>query len=358
MGQSLSRAILRSPRTHTNGKPLRVLAITPGVNVPSARFRVRQYVDVLRGHGIEVTEAAPMFGTYPSASRIARPLWAAGAVISRSYTALRSRRYDLTLLQREMIRRQVTAEPFTRNPRVLDVDDAIWLTGGVSFARRLANLATRVICGNSFLADAFSSWHDDITVVPTGVDVGRFHPNRAYRREGLIGWSGSSSGLEYVYAIEPALAKALSKFPHAKVRIVSDRPPRFRLLDPSRVDFVRWSPENEVRTIQEMSVGIMPVPRDEWGRGKCSCKMLLYAACAVPSIVSEVGMNSEVLGTSAVGLGVSSLDDWTDALDQFLSAPAQADPYGDRGRRLVEEKFAINVLAPQLADIMHTAALA
>ena len=37
-----------------------------------------------------------------------------------------SYRFDLTLLQREMLSTFVTLERLTKRPRVLDVDDAIW----------------------------------------------------------------------------------------------------------------------------------------------------------------------------------------------------------------------------------------
>jgi hypothetical protein len=37
-----------------------------------------------------------------------------------------------------------------------------------------------------------------------------------------------------------------------------------------RVEFIPWSQENEVRTIQEMSIGVMPLEDTPWARGKCS----------------------------------------------------------------------------------------
>src|SRR5580704_16385139 len=108
---------------------LRVAAFTGGENVPSARFRVRQYVPALSRLGVELREFRAGFGSYPPASKLLRPLWGAAAVSERMFRASASFLCDVTLLQREMISTFLTAEPLTRRPRVLDVDDAIWMRG-------------------------------------------------------------------------------------------------------------------------------------------------------------------------------------------------------------------------------------
>jgi len=60
---------------------LRVAAFTGGTAVPSARFRVRQYIPSLLRHGVAVTEMASSFGVYPPKSKWIRPLWA-GATLA------------------------------------------------------------------------------------------------------------------------------------------------------------------------------------------------------------------------------------------------------------------------------------
>src|SRR5438445_4239438 len=135
------------------GNMLKVAAYTGGRHVPSARFRVRQYVPALRGLGVELREYEARFRSYPPSRKALRPLWGAAAISERMISAGASFWADMTLLQREMIATMLTVEPLTRSPRALDVDDAIWLRRDGSAAQRLARMCQVVSCGNDFLAE-------------------------------------------------------------------------------------------------------------------------------------------------------------------------------------------------------------
>src|SRR5947208_2937091 len=139
-------------------KVVHVAAYTPGRFAPSARFRVRQHIAPLSRMNIEVHEFAPRLGTYPSGPKMFRPLWAGASIVERFPAVLASGKYDVTLLQRELLSTFVTLEPFTRPPRVLDIDDAIWVMRGGTFARRLAEMSDAVICGNPFIMEWFNRW--------------------------------------------------------------------------------------------------------------------------------------------------------------------------------------------------------
>jgi hypothetical protein len=54
------------------------------------------------------------------------------------------------------------------------------------------------------------------------------------------------AGCQSLLDIEPALVAILEKHPNAVLRIVSDACPEFKLIDPSRREYIRWSPQNEV----------------------------------------------------------------------------------------------------------------
>ncbi|MBY0279290.1 glycosyltransferase [Candidatus Binatia bacterium] len=338
-------------------------AFTGGIHVPSARFRVRQFVAPLRAEGVDVVELPSRAGAYPPSTGRRLVTWAAWNLAARlsDVAGRAARRADVTLLQREFLSTKVTLEPMTRRPRVLDVDDAIWFWGGDAFARRLAGLCERVICGNAFLAEQFASWHGCVEVLPTAVDTDRFVPAGACdrapsdERPQVLGWSGTRSTLPCLYAIERPLADVLRRYPRAILRVVCDHPPELPLLG-ERVAFVRWSPEAEVRAIQDMTIGLMPLEDSVVTRGKCSLKMLLYMACGVPVVVSPVGANRDVLACGDSGLAATTPDDWVDAIDSLLRDPDSADRCGARGRAIVEERFSVRALAPRLASLLREVA--
>lgn len=343
-------------RVRGGAAPLDVVAFTGGNDVPSARFRVRQFVPALHELGVRVTEWPARRGAYPPVECWRRPAWAARTLASRLRDLARVPRGGVTLLQRELLATLVTLEPLTPRPRVLDVDDAIWIWGGEAFARRLAGLCDRVVCGNAFLAEQFGRWHRRVDVLPTAVDTARFSPGPAeFARAPIVGWSGSASTLPLLHAIERPLAEVLRRHPEATLRVVCDRPPRLPALA-DRVEFVRWSPDGEVRAIQEMSIGLMPLDDSVAARGKCSLKMLLYMACGVPVVVSPVGTNAEVLARGAVGCGARTDDDWVDAVDELLRDPRRRRSLGECGRSVVEREFSVQALAPRLATILRDTA--
>ncbi len=244
-------------------------------------------------------------------------------------------------------------ERFTHRPRVLDVDDAVWLNrGGEKNFARLVGLCDGVICGNSFIEENVRRWCSEIMVLPTAVDTERFRPLPDPARQStraIIGWSGLGSNLASLTAIERPLAAVLDSHKDAVLRVVSNARPTFQLLRESQVEYVPWSPENEVRTIQEMSIGLMPMEDSLWSRGKCSYKMLLYMACGVPVAVSPVGMNNEVLAAGNVGFGPRSEAEWSDCLSYLLDHSDKAKRIGQDGRRVVEERYGLRNLAPRFA---------
>jgi glycosyltransferase involved in cell wall biosynthesis len=328
---------------------LRVAAFTGGAAVPSARFRVRQYIRALETHGVQLREFIAPISAYPPARRWLRPAWGAAALAASVPRVLAGRRHDVSLLQ--------TLEPLVREPRILDVDDAIFLYREGRTAERLARLCETVICGNAYLAEWFSAKKKNVVVIPTAVDTDRYLPRVAQSLAGgpVLGWIGTSGNLEYLRGIEGSLRRALDAVPSARLRVVSDRAPVLRRLAPERVEFIPWSERSELAAIQGMDIGLMPLQDSPWARGKCSFKMLQYMACGLPVVVSPVGMNAEVLALGPCGLAASTEEGWTDALLALLEGHNERLRRGAEGRRIVEASFSIRAVVPQLARALRGA---
>jgi glycosyltransferase involved in cell wall biosynthesis len=337
---------------------IKVAAFTGGRAVPSARFRLRQYVERLARMDICINELPCRLGKYPPAQTMLRPLWLLALLgeQARNYAALRE--YDVVLLQREIVSKLLTFERWTGPRTLLDVDDAIYLYRSGYVARRLAEQAALVVCGNAHLAEWFSQWNPKVRIIPTGVDTDRYRlaERSSADGEGVIGWIGTSSNLHEIAAIERPLVEVLSRFPRAKLRVISDRPPKLPRIDAERLEYVPWSEEAEVGHLQGMDIGIMPLQPSPWALGKCSFKMLQYMACGVPSVVSAVGMNAEIARMGECSLAVRDSTEWVDALTDLLGNVSRRRIIGTSAREVAEQSFSVKVLAPRVAEAIREVA--
>jgi glycosyltransferase involved in cell wall biosynthesis len=334
---------------------MRVAAYTGGPNVPSARARVRQYIAPLGELGIHVSEYPLPWGNVLPRSRALRPLWAGATAISRALDLARSWTADLTWVSRQLLPAFAPVHALARQPMVLDVDDAIWLNTGGHRAKNLAQASAAVVCGNAYLADYFRQWNAAVHVIPTAIDAHKYSPRPAVAEDDpvIVGWSGTSGNFDFLYDIEEALARVLEERPAVRLRIVADRAPAFARISAARVEFIRWQPGIEADSMREMSIGLMPLADNAWCAGKCSFKMLCSMACALPVVVSPVGMNRDVLSCGNVGFGATRTQEWIDALLLLIDNPELRSRMGAAGRTVVEQHFSLERLVPRYAEVLH-----
>jgi glycosyltransferase involved in cell wall biosynthesis len=324
---------------------IRVAVFTGSKNISSRRFRIFQYIGYLNRQNIDIVEHYSAFGSWPPATIAYRPFWLVLTLLDRIIPIIRSYRCDITFFQRELVSTLLTFECFTKRPRILDVDDAIWLQNkraNKNFLKLVQN-CNGIICGNQFIYENLKNYNSNCIIIPTSVDTNRFIPsmNSTKTKKKIIGWSGLSSGFKYLYDIEAELFKILSENDNVVLRIVSDSEPRFKTIPDNKIEFIKWTPENEVSTIQEMTIGIMPIDNSEWSKGKCSYKMLLYMSCSVPVVVSYFGMNIEVLSKAKIGFGASYKTDWSKYLQILLNDRILTMEMGINGRGVIEEHYSI-----------------
>lgn len=325
--------------------PIKAVALTNGPTVPSTRFRIKNIVDDISKYNVELNYLDAHVSSYPPLGFFARVMWLAKELFFRIPDIISTYQYDIVIFQRELISTIPTYEGLVKQPSVLDVDDAIWLYRRGWAANSIARKVDHIVCGNQFLADYFGTFGKPLTIIPTSVDVARFIPRATGLSSRVIGWSGTSGGFKFLHGIEAVLAEILSANPTWTLRIVSDRMPRFSLIPEHQLEFVLWSEEGEVKAIQEMDIGLMPLDDTPWSRGKCSYKMLLYMACGLPVVVSDFGMNRDVLSHDFVGFGAKSPDEWREKLTELIDDEALRNRAGANGRQVVLDRYSTAVAA-------------
>lgn len=332
---------------------INVTALTSGKNIPSSRFRVRQFIEPLSHLGIQVSEYPLWLKKYtPGSFAPLRCVGEASKTLARLPGLLASRYSDITWIERELVPRRATLEHYAGTKRVFDVDDAIWLTADSDFSEEIALQSHGVIAGNQFLAEHYRRAGAKVWVVPTSIDTMRWQPLPKRERDSwVVGWIGSSSNLSSLYSIEEALADFLAQHSGTMLLIVCDRKPSFKKIHPAAWHFEPWSAAGEVPLVQSMDVGLMPLPDTEWARGKCAFKMISYMAVGAPVVVTPIGVNKELLQRANVGLAAVTQNQWYEALHLLFSDGERAASLGQAGRELVEAAYSIDKTASVLAEI-------
>jgi glycosyltransferase involved in cell wall biosynthesis len=345
---------------------VRVAAYTGGVMVPSARARVRQYIGPLSRFGITVREYPLPLGNILPQRRGLRPLWIAATALSRTAALACSWKADVTWISRQLLPAFAPIQAMAKRPIILDVDDAVWLNTGGHRVGDLARASDLVVCGNAFLAHQFSLWNSNVAVIPTAVDTSWYRPHPPPRphshpshdetsnRPLVLGWTGTSGNYPFLYAIEGALRRILAHCPHATLLVIADKPPLFKSLPSSRVEFEPWTPRTELSAFARMSIGLMPLADNDWCNGKCSYKMLCYMAAGLPVVVTAAGMNREVLALGSVGLSAGREQEWVDTLITLLEDRDLRRRMGDAGRAVVEKHYSLQRLAQQYALLFQS----
>jgi glycosyltransferase involved in cell wall biosynthesis len=289
-------------------------------------------------------------------------------ICRRVVDLLTSGKYDLLWIEKELFPwfPLFIEKPWeTKIPYVVDYDDAIFHNYDLHprrFVRRLLGRkidkimgnATVVTAGNEYLAErARSARAPRVEIMPSVVDLERYPPVDCSVNEIFtIGWIGSPTTAKHLLEAESAL-KQVCGDRGGKVVLVGARGNPFRGLTATVRD---WRETAEAAEVGNFDVGIMPLPDNPWERGKCGYKLLQYMACRKPVVASPVGANREIVVDGFNGFLASTPKDWSEALTRLKADPALRRAMGENGRRMVEEKYCLQVTAPRLRRILLEAA--
>lgn len=341
-------------------KILFVAAHRPGRS-PSQRFRFEQYLDHLAENGFE-----PMM-SYLISESDDRAFYAPGhyatkagilvkSAARRAADAIRATRCDIVFVQREAFMTGTTLFEwaFARSGArlVFDFDDAIWLPNVSSHNRmlgwlkdagktsRIIGMSDMVFAGNPHLAEYASAYNDRVRLVPTTIDTDEYRVRPGQGGPGVcIGWSGSPTTIQHFEHAVPALRELKRRFgERLRFKVIGDASYRNVELG---VTGTPWRRETEVDDLVDIDIGIMPLPDDPWAKGKCGLKGLQYMALGIPTVMSPVGVNSEIVAHGENGYLASTTEQWVEVLSGLVEDAAARERVGMAGRRTVEERFSV-----------------
>jgi glycosyltransferase involved in cell wall biosynthesis len=354
---------------------MRVLALMPGLydTSPGQRYRLEQWEPLLRERGVEITwapfEDEELHSVVYKPGQMGKKLQLVSRNLARRLSTIgKARRYDLVYILREaallgpaFFERLLYQQ---RIPFVFDFDDAIFVSyrspsnGYLSYlkfaskTKTICRLASHVMVGNPYLAEYARQVNDNVTVIPTTIDTEKYRvpPPKSDSGPITIGWTGSYSTVQHLDTLRGALKK-LAETEKFRLRVIGT--PKYEL-SPIDVEAMQWRAATELDDLCAIDVGVMPLPVDNWSKGKCGLKALQFMALGIPTICSPVGVNTDIIQDNENGFLAGTEAEWVDKLTRLLRSAELRRRLGDAGRATVEQKYSAAITAPRVYEIFKS----
>jgi len=329
---------------------------------PSQRFRFEQYLDFLKQNGYDY-EFSWLVNTEDDAYIYNHGNYFRKFSFLRKSYRIRHNdlkhltEYDIVFVQREalMFRSTYFEKEFSRHSKlVFDFDDAIWLmdiSEGNKHWKWLKNpaktshiisISHMIFAGNKYLAEYAMRYNKNVKIIPTTIDTNyhkRIKPFSS-KEKICIGWTGSITTIKHFRMAEGFLKKLKQKFgDRIYFKLIGFF--TYRNLELG-INGIHWNCDTEIEDLSEIDIGIMPLPDDEWAQGKCGFKGLQYMAMEIPTVISAVGVNKEIITEGVNGFLASTEEDWINKLSMLIESEDLRRRIGMEGRKTVIEKYSVD----------------
>ena len=173
--------------------------------------------------------------------------------------------------------------------------------------------------------------HHAATCIPPSMDTDRLPPKTMHEpgRKVTLGWTGTFGTKTYLDSLRSVL-KRLAERGAFRLLVIGNFDYTFEGID---LKVIRWSADREVQDLQEIDIGIYPLPiDDDWVLSKSGLKALQYMAVGVPMVATNVGSTPTVVKHGRNGLLVETEDQWLEALEQLIDDSELRRRLGANGR--------------------------
>ncbi len=334
---------------------------------PSQRFRFEQYLTYFEscGYSWELSEIiiekddAVFYG----AGNYFQKAWILlKSTFIRLNDVRRAKNFDIVFIQREalLLGSAFFEKQFYKRSKVIfDFDDSIWLLDISAENKKFSFLknpdktkiaikyAHSVIAGNAYLANYAKQFNSKVSIIPTTVDT-NWHKPLANRTKSwskseentkiVIGWSGSITTIKHFELAIPALKKLQQKYSQLEIQIIAQS-----FYSNPELDIVSkiWNAKTEVEDMNAFDIGIMTIPNDEWAKGKCGLKGLTYMACGIATVMSAVGVNTEIIKHGENGFLIHDNEELENYLSQLIDDKTLREQLGNAGRETVLKHYSV-----------------
>ncbi len=329
---------------------------------PSQRFRFEQYMEFLESNGWDYDFSYLISEKddevfYRKGYVLRKALIFIKAIFIRIKDVLNASEYDLIFIQREAFFTGTTffEKRFSQSKAklVFDFDDSIWLPN-VSDAnkklqwlkdgaktQKIISYSDLVFAGNQYLANYAADYNNNVVVIPTTIDFS-YHQIKSVKNSDkiTIGWTGTSTTLGYLEEVMPILENLKIKYKEKiDFKIIVDVEKEYPSIDAKTT---LWDKEDEIGELNKIDIGIMPLPDNQWTKGKCGFKGLQYMALEIPTIMSPVGVNSEIINVGVNGFLADSGGEWFESISKLIDSEQLRKQLGVNAKKTIEERYSVS----------------
>ncbi len=252
-----------------------------------------------------------------------------------------------------------------RRGYIFDFDDAIFLEKGHSAAkmRLMVSNADAVVSGSHFLQEYASQYNQHCYVLSAPLDTKDVYKVREDTNRGstvTIGWTGTAGHYDNLQLILKPLQRLVDDGLPITFSLLMSNGDRIHALLSSvkglKIDYVTtidWTNPNAVIPyMQKFDIGLMPLQKTEFNRGKDGWKAKEYMACGVAVVISNWGENPYVVEQGITGMLVNTEDEWYEALKKFVTDRMYREKIAAAGRAYIEGEYSYDAYTKKLLAIM------
>lgn len=331
---------------------------------PGQRFRFEQYFDYLEENGFEC-HLSPLLDEaddkliYSPGNYWKKFLLLISQSGKRQVDLEKIDQYDIVFIFREalMTRSIYYEKQFARSKAKLiyDFDDAIWKNDTSPANRffswvknplkinKIMGLCDVVFAGNYYLAEYALQFNKNVNVIPTTIDTEEYQCIPKKESDTIvIGWSGSLTTIKHFELALPFLNILKKKYGNRiSIKVIGDAN---YINEDLGIRGIAWQREVEVKELSTFDIGIMPLEDDEWSRGKCGLKGLQYMALEIPTLMSPVGVNNDIIQHGVNGFLPKNTEEWVEQISLLIESSEARKKVGRAARETVLAKYSVHSL--------------
>lgn len=324
----------------------KIYFLVQGWDSPASRYRVLQYIPYLKEAQIEAKVAL-----FPDSFC----KW------MKLFSEIRN--YDILFVQKKRLWHwQLWYLKRKRIKIIYDFDDAVMLKspvngGSRSFKRqrtfaRMVRYSDRVIAGNQYLKSQVLPYNKNVIIIPTVVDTSKYTTKDYTRikKKVTIGWIGSKTSLPFLRELTPAFDHLASQHESVELKIICNE-----FFNCNKMPVIKkiWAAADENSDLQDIDIGLAPLPNHEWTKGKCAAKLLQYFSVGIPVVCSPVGVHNEIVKEGVNGLFANSMQEWIEKINMLINDKNLREHIGLEGKKTVESLYSLNANISKFIDAVR-----